>query len=114
MGEANALTSRIQTLSILRQGQTEKASEILENSIDGNLIIMGPYKETALKENNTIFLSSLEVASLYRDIYKNNLATSRNRDIEISINETLEFGKKHGELTHKDFIEKYLNPNKAP
>ncbi len=116
LGEANSLTSRVQALSILRHGQSEKASEVLEHLIDGNLIIMGPYKETALKENNTVILSSLKLASLYREIYSNKdkLADSENIDINKSINETLEFGRKHGEFTHMDFIEQYLNPNKAP
>lgn len=106
--QAALLASRVHALSILRQGQHEKAFEYLESLVDGSLIAMATYKEVALRENDTDFLSSLKCAALYREIHKR-----RPKVFEKTISESLEFGEKYGELTKDDYIDKYLNPNKA-
>ncbi len=115
LGEANAMTSRVQVLSAIRKGQSKEAVKWLEYSVDRNLIILGPYKEIALKENNAVILSSLKLASIYRNLYKDihieDVGVST--DSERRIKETLAFGNKYGEPTHKDFIETYLNPDSS-
>jgi hypothetical protein len=115
LGEAKQLTTSVQILSAIHYGDSKEAAKWLEHYVDGNLIVLGPYKEIALKENIPIILSSLKLASIYRDKYKDQRSKvqGENPDINASISETLAFGKQYGEITHKDFVRKCLNPNQV-
>ncbi|MEE9354150.1 MAG: hypothetical protein V3U75_01030 [Methylococcaceae bacterium] len=114
-GEATSLMSSVQVLSAIRKGQFQQATEWLEHSVDTNLITLSPHKEVALAEKDVVVLSSLKLASLYRELYKNEYKAfeSESADVARTIEESLGFGEKYGEYTHKYFIDKYLSPNQS-
>ena len=117
LGEAIELTTQVQTLSMLRKNDINSATKMLERYVDTKLIVFAGYKETALKDQNTIVLSALKFASLYRDLYDEeyNIIKIENQDEDVSnaIESTLDFGKRHGKIDNKHFVDKYLKTGQS-
>ncbi len=113
--EATSLTNSVQVLSAIRKGQIQQAAGWLEHLVDTSLITLSPHKEAALAEKDVVVLSSLKLASLYRELYRNEYKAfeSESADVAKTIEDALVFGEEYGESTHKNFIDKYLSPNQS-
>ena len=111
LDEANKLTAGVQILSALRFGSQELAIRLLESRADTSLIILEPYKEKAELEKLKPVLASLKLASVYRELYKDEYEVVIGKEKYAGmdkIQKALNYGSKVESSDYENFIKKYL------